>query len=463
MLANLPGHYAQRRLAGDMYALVLAIWSQAEPGDAVLLVSGNRYPLFRYYYDHAWVRPWFRPAFEQPADRPARSSERPPVLEFPSRGSEVVDEASLRTLAELTRRYRRLWLVEYGRQLQDPDGRVEAWLTQHRPRVLSERYGADALHLYAADGRAPVVTAVSSRFPRVTVARSLLALHAETGSVRHAPILPALGVPSRRVIAGDTVALTAFVRTTRPLVIWLELADREAAPSTVLARAEAEVHGWDTLSGRAGGGPEDGRWARVRLAIPIDDRLPAGRLTWQVRAAARDGPLVDSLPVQGHLEVVGPYRSSGEVCGLSSRAPVAQVGPVTLQAARLAMGRASAGPVVIADLCWKAPTHLDAAESPTVFAHLLGPLRDQATSAVWAVGDGPPSGAAWPWQWSWREMAEAFVFDRHLLWLPAHAPPGIYEVEVGLYDPVSGERWPTRGLSADVVARRVVVGRVHVR
>jgi len=55
------------------------------------------------------------------------------------------------------------------------------------------------------------------------------------------------------------------------------------------------------------------------------------------------------------------------------------------------------------------------------------------------------------------------VFDRHVLAIDPAAPPGIYTLEVGLYDPATMERYPVRGRDADEGERRVVIGRVEVR
>ncbi|MGB9873296.1 MAG: glycosyltransferase family 39 protein, partial [Anaerolineae bacterium] len=111
MLWALPGHYADRRLRDDLQSMVRAIWAQAQPGDAVVLVSGDRYPVFLYYYDRA-------PA---PADRPPvyRVPHRSPVLDAPGA------DAELGLIAE---KHPRIWLAEVEWHLQDPQGMAEAWL-----------------------------------------------------------------------------------------------------------------------------------------------------------------------------------------------------------------------------------------------------------------------------------------------------------------------------------------------
>ena len=66
---------------------------------------------------------------------------------------------------------------------------------------------------------------------------------------------------------------------------------------------------------------------------------------------------------------------------------------------------------------------------------------------LWANGDGRPLGDRWP------ETAGPLL-DRHLLSIGTDAPPGPYQVEIGLYDVGSGERRPVTGPGSDAAARR---------
>jgi hypothetical protein len=60
-------------------------------------------------------------------------------------------------------------------------------------------------------------------------------------------------------------------------------------------------------------------------------------------------------------------------------------------------------------------------------------------------------------------ISELLVFDRHLLTIDPGAPSGVYQVEVGLYDPESGERYPVSGPGADLPNRRLLLAEVAVK
>ncbi len=207
-LAHLPAYYAPRRATDTLPTMSLAVWSQAEPGDVVVLVSGNRYPLWLYHYGREWVQPLGNPRYEFPADAPPRWADRPPVVLFPDRGSETLAghddwQAKLDGIVDA---HPRVWLVEYGRDLQDPNDEVEAWLAGRLKRVLSEGYGADALHLFAREDREPAVRALSARWPGATLLHSDPALRGA-----RFPNMLAIGFrPARRAYAGEIVNATLF-------------------------------------------------------------------------------------------------------------------------------------------------------------------------------------------------------------------------------------------------------------
>ncbi len=65
-----------------------------------------------------------------------------------------------------------------------------------------------------------------------------------------------------------------------------------------------------------------------------------------------------------------------------------------------------------------------------VFVHVEG-------DRLWAQSDREPGCDAWPTS-TWR--AGEVIVDRHLLDLPAAMPPGVYNLDVGLYEPQTGVR-----------------------
>lgn len=424
MLLSLPRHYRDRRLRDELQSLVLAIWTQAEPGDAVVLVSGSRYPLFRYYYDQPWRR-----ALKGMTDctprrgDPATSSSRPEVFELPDRGSESVDRVDWEgRLERIAGAHDRVWLVEVESQLQDPEDRIEQWLTSHRTRVLSESYGPNALHLYSRRAEPPRATAVSGAMP------GMHCVTADDGSPGDA-----FGLPVDTFLPGDEANLTLFFRSRPP-----------EAESIALLADGSPVPVWSgVVPLPQGDGP-----TRARVGIPIGARFPRGDYAvWRLGERPRH---------LGRLHVRGTAPSLAEVVSLEG----ADFGFTRLR--RFAVERRSvrAGASLAVDLYWQAdPASPWPEAAPVVFVHLVGPPRSGGGDPVWAGQDGPPSSGAWTRPPGWAGE----VFDRHVLTLDPAAPPGEYTVEVGLYDPSTGERYPVSGADADPESRRVILGTVTVR
>jgi mannosyltransferase len=88
----------------------------------------------------------------------------------------------------------------------------------------------------------------------------------------------------------------------------------------------------------------------------------------------------------------------------------------------------------------------------TVFVHVVGP-----DGKLWGQVDSPPIHGSFPTR-GWTAGLD--LIDRYVVALDPHAPPGIYDVEVGMYRPDSGQRL-TVGPSP-VTANRIVVGSFEV-
>ncbi len=84
-------------------------------------------------------------------------------------------------------------------------------------------------------------------------------------------------------------------------------------------------------------------------------------------------------------------------------------------------------------LYWRALALMDTPY--TVFVHLL-----DAQNNVIAAGDAPPGNDQFPTT-GWIEGE--YMADAHTLTLPADLPPGMYPIEIGVYDPATGVRLKT--------------------
>jgi mannosyltransferase len=132
---TLPEHYAGRYLRDEHQTMVRIIAAYAEPGDAVLLVAGSRYPIFGYYYE-----------------RLPNASTRPVVYALPQHSLQIDEHNVERELAPLAATHRRLWLAQVNAPMDDPQGLVQSWLDQHYARTLSFGFAYNALTLYAPPG-----------------------------------------------------------------------------------------------------------------------------------------------------------------------------------------------------------------------------------------------------------------------------------------------------------------------
>ena len=96
----------------------------------------------------------------------------------------------------------------------------------------------------------------------------------------------------------------------------------------------------------------------------------------------------------------------------------------------------------------------------TVFTHLLGPRKADG-GILWAGYDSPPLGNSYPTdRWDQGEI----IVDQHTLGVPADAPPGTYEIEMGFYTPSQeGVRLKVLGASGRTLTDSVILGTVVIK
>jgi hypothetical protein len=114
---------------------------------------------------------------------------------------------------------------------------------------------------------------------------------------------------------------------------------------------------------------------------------------------------------------------------------------------------ASPGETIHLTLYWQALAEMG--ENYSVFTHVLG-----EENRIWAQKDGWPQGGNAPTS-TWEP--DQTVVDGYELTLNPDTPPGVYDVEIGLYLAATGERLRIVGEGGRLLDDRVMLSKVRVK
>ncbi len=383
----LPQHYAGRYLRDDLRSALRTLAVYARPDDAVLLVSGDRYPVFLYHYHRAFP-----------------NGDGPTVYLLPRHSSLLTAENVDVELAPLHQQHGRVWLASVERAMQDPDNLVESWLNVHRTAVLTVEQDHNFLRLYTLDGVAPTIRA--DRPP-------MYSLNGQT--------TVGYDLPAREFRPGDLLQAAFYARAEHVTALTVYLVDPQG--QRIDRQHITLPHGQDVarvpVAFRIYRYTAPGRY---RLMACADDTgcidVPAGRVTASRRLPNGSPAVAWTVDLDGgRIQFLG-YTISSE--------------------------RVKAGQKLTVDLHWQAQTVLD--RPYTVFAHLLGPYNPTTGGPLWAQHDSQPLDGGHP---TTRWLPGQRVIDRRVLQIGPDTPPGTYQIEVGLYDLETGARLTVAGDAAN--------------
>ena len=408
-LAVLPGHYASRYLTDELQSMVRTIASQSRAGDLVLVDSGTRYPIWSYYYDGLDWR-----------------TAKPPVIYLGDDSRMLTGEGVAASLPAIVADAGRIWLAEVDIGLTDPNRLVPAWLGERYAEVQALGFGANALRLYDASGQLPTLNDTYQPMTSVSC----------EGETYH---LPGVDLPVPVVPVGTPVQVgLLWNRAPRAA----RLVGRNAYRHVLIARPLSQVD------------PRDDVRQQVELAIPSE--MPSGAYALSLEPIAGGLCELPGLRVEadGQPKVAAePMELVGAVLG-----DVAELEGYALHQGRRAVGAdgeitMAAGETLVLDLYWRARG--TTAQSYTVFAQILGEAFNPATQGpVWGQHDSPPAGNAAPTD-AWQ--AGDLVLDRHTMTVDRDAPAGLYRLQVGMYDHVTGARLPVRSSTGEDWGDRVLL------
>lgn len=391
----LADYHAGRYVRDTHHTAMLTLKACADPNDGVMLVSGNRYPVFLYYYERF-----------VPADR------RPEVHRLPSAGADVVTPGNVDAqLAPIAAKHDRLWLASFERQMQDPHNLVEAWLNERYAHPLEVAQGHNHLALYTHDEKPPVVRTLD---PERTFDRPL-----------NGGRLLGVDLPAQEFRPGDTAHLGLYVGGGSGSfeVRWTGADGLVLGTRRVKLVGDGAIHRYDVPFHVAYGPP-----GRYRFTLADGTAL--------ARMAVRRTDHVPSKHVVEHPVEVTLGESTERV---------------KLLGYDLSSERTKAGRELTVTLYWQAPSSI--AKSYTAFVQLVGPHNPATGNPLWGQHDDIPVGGTFPTN---RWPTDLIVRDRHDVPIDPDAQPGGYQLIVGLYDPATGERLDVPDASNDAVALQTV-------
>ena len=405
MVAFLPQYYEGRDWEDDLPFMVRLIQVYSRPGDAVILVSGDRFPEFLYYYD---LQP---------------SGFRLPVYPAP-RLSSILSSATVEEeLGWIIGSHHRVWLAAVKPFLQDPEGVAVKWLSEKMKLALEFHFKHDSLYLFSHEEKpAAHSREIAPLFP----------LNAEL-----APGVKVLGYDllDRQGKQGATVHLGLFLELEKSAYFQFEAISQDGWPLSMDAFTLQPGCHYKLVGFRIA---PWGGYFKLRLRVDSkalylgDVKVKRGALAYGEKEKVRHRL---SAKIGDRIKLLG-YNLVGV-----SDPPVLRPGET-----------------LILELFWEAEAPTE--RSYTVFTHLLGPVLNPATGKpVWAQDDQEPMEGLYPTtHWfpnvPWK--------DRYELTLPPNAPPGDYILEVGMYLRETGERLPVSGDGADPEARRIILCLIKV-
>ena len=380
--------YQDRARRDDYASLAATLQAHRRPADLVVLHNDRDWPIFAAHYPGDWHGvPYGRPAT---ADAAAAATFLTPFWE-------AADG---------------LWLVTTpDAQRTDPAGALAGWLAARAPRSAAWSFGESALVLYART--AARAAALYDLAPGASVPATVRAPLGEEAWLAGASL------PFDRHLVGDELHLALY---------WLA-PPRQPLTLTLAGPARHDLVVDPPVPAAAGP-------TRQQVDVPLTPDLAPGRYHLLLRSSSGDQLAVARFTLVGR----GTPGAVG-IANLPAHATPADFAlgdSIRLVGYDLPLAVAEPGGVVELTLYWQAARPLT--ERYKVFTHLVGATYHDATgNFLWGQQDNEPVGDQAPTT-VW--VPGAVIQDPYRIPVAAAAPPGRYQLQVGLYGLTDGVRLP---------------------
>ena len=413
--AGLRSYHQGRVLLDDFKSLSATLRAYAQPEDAVVLYSDRDWPIFDYHYPDEW--------FGVPNNWQV---------------SPEVAESYLRPIWE---EHDGLWLVTTQYAVEtDPQGSMPAWLEGEATAVTEAFYGDKALHFFA-------------RTPERAQSIGLLAESAApqfTAGITAASGRRLLGfdLPSRTYHGGDPVHLGTY---------WTggDASGENEDPQIAVRDSDGNILPWSIIPVELDDHALGSSMVRAETVVQIPLELPSGRYAFGI--LTEDGA-VDDFADLSIRQRNRPFLSLSDVT-IATPLDITFENGIRLIGYEVGSETMAPGEELDLTLFWQ--TADPVARDYKVFTHVLGEVyHAESENFLWAQQDNEPVNNKRPTT-TWR--AEEVIVDPYEMSLPLNAPAGTYTVEIGLYDPISGERLHVVGETGAAAADHLILTELIVR
>ena len=310
-------------------------------------------------------------------------------------------------------RNRAIWLVAIPDALAtDPQKLLEARLARDLMKQYERTIGNKRLALYAPAPRDFVNVARENFAPQV----------ARAEKINDTLQLLGFDLPVREVRAGDALRVVTYWRALYPAMVSVRVAGLITTtlqmPSGDLLRYENDFAIPPNASGEFSVQVNQIELARVRVErVPLDDLFP---IPVGDSVLPTDYLFGDAIRLRGYAQPELKFRAGDSV-------------PITLY--------------------WSADRPIET--SYTVFVHIVGEqFNPRWNNPLWGQVDRiPRNGTAPTTAWQPNQI----VRDEYRVPIDPDAPPGIYKIEVGLYDPATGARLPLENGGDSAIISSVII------
>jgi hypothetical protein len=387
-------------LVDDYNSLALTIDAYKRPSDTVLLFSDTDWPIWAYHHPEAWrgvPHAWqITPA--------------------------VADDF----LTPIWQESEGIWLVitPYA-GIGDPQGLMVSWLAERAEAAAMFTYGDKALHFYArTPARADLFAELApGAAPRFTAAANLNTNWQLTGYDQ----------AIQDVRSGDTLHVFLFGQGDET-VVDVGLVDDAGQVGQVTAV---------TL-------PSAAHPSRQQFALLISPDTPSGTYHFFVDDESGQPLRLGRVNLrQRHAAALAPADVA-----IANRLDVDFADGIRLLGYDVETEQPQPGGIVYLTLYWQAQQPV--AQKYKVFTHLLGEVYNiNSDNFLWGQQDNEPVNSSRPTT-TWR--SGELIVDSYAIPIDALAPPGTYQIEIGLYEPITGARLPLLDGGDHILLTSVLVG-----